>query len=119
MSRDSLRRIIRTFIQAFLGLLLPGLFGWLNELTKWAQDQGQRPFPDAGSLAYLGVAAIGAGAIAVVTLIMTGIEDATGKGFLRTVPARVRGAAGYVTQRTLALPWIVAGAVLLVLALLL
>lgn len=85
-SRDALRRIARTFIQAFLGLLLPGLLGWLHALTDWANDGGQAPFPDASSLAYLGVAAVGAGFVAVVTALMTGIEDTTGRGFLRTVP---------------------------------
>lgn len=118
MSRDSLRRVLRTFLQAFLGLLLPGLLGWLHELTEWAADQGQRPFPDAGSVAYLGVAAIGAGAVAVVTLVMTGIEDATGKGFLRAVPPNPRGDRGAVDTRTIAvLALVVAVVVLLVLLL--
>lgn len=85
-SNDAVRRVIRTFLQAFLGLLLPGLLGWLNALTDWANDGGQAPFPDARSLAYVGIAAISAGFIAVVTAIMTGVEDLTGKGFLRNVP---------------------------------
>ena len=86
MTRDSLRRAARTFIQAFLGLLIPGLLGWLHGLTEWARSEGQAPLPDAGSLAYLGVAAIGGAAVAVVALIQNGLEDASGRGLLRTPP---------------------------------
>ena len=86
MSRDALRRAARTFMQTALALLLPGLLGWLNGLTEWARAEGQAPFPDARSLAYLGVVAIVAGVVAVVTLIWNGIEDATGHGVLRQVP---------------------------------
>ena len=37
--------------------------GWLNGLTEWANSNGQAPFPDARSLAFVGVA--------VATLIVT------------------------------------------------
>jgi uncharacterized membrane protein YdfJ with MMPL/SSD domain len=120
-SSDAVRRVVRTFLQAFLGLLLPGLLGWLNALTDWANDGGQAPFPDARSLAYVGIAAVAAGFIAVVTAVMTGIEDLTGKGFLRNVPPappspprNERGSA-YVTWSGLALAVLVV--VLLVLLL--
>lgn len=118
---ESMKRIARTFLQAFLGLLLPGVLGWLNALTTWANDGGQAPFPDAASLAYVGIAAISAGFIAVVTAIMTGVEDFTGKGFLRNVPPappapprNERGSA-YVTWTGLAV--LVIAVVLLVLIL--
>ena len=61
MSRDSVRRAVRTFLITTLALFVPGLLGWLNELTQWAGSEGQRPFPDGTSLAYLGVSAIVAG----------------------------------------------------------
>jgi uncharacterized membrane protein YidH (DUF202 family) len=86
MSRDAVRRVARTFLFAFVGLLLPGLLGWLNALTEWAGAEGQRPFPDATSLAYLAVSAIVAGVIAVVNLLVVGVEDLTGHGLLRDVP---------------------------------
>ena len=85
---DGFRRVVRTYLFAFLGTALPGLLGWLNDLTKWAADQGQTPLPDARSLAYLGVAAISAGFIALINGLWVAGEDATGKGFLRQVPAR-------------------------------
>lgn len=85
MSREAVRRTIRTFLQAFLALMVPGFLGWLNALTEWARDEGQRPFPDGTSLAYLGVSAVTAGVIAVVTLGWNATEDAAGKGFLREV----------------------------------
>lgn len=83
MTRDSVRRAIRTFLQSFLALLIPGLLGWLNALTEWARAEGQTPFPDARSLAYLGVVAIVAGVIAVVNLLWNFVEDKAGAGLLR------------------------------------
>lgn len=96
MTRESVRRTIRTFLQAFLGLMVPGFLGWLNALTEWARDEGQRPFPDGTSLAYLGVSAIVAGVIAVVNLLWNAVEDASGKGFLRSVVPVPRNEAGAV-----------------------
>lgn len=83
MTRDSLRRAIRTFLITTLALFVPGLLGWLNALTEWAASEGQRPFPDGTSLAYLGVSAIVAGVVAVVNLLWNAVEDASGRGVLR------------------------------------
>lgn len=88
MTRDSLRRAIRTFIITTLGLFIPGLLGWLNDLTSWARGEGSTPFPDAHGLAYLAVSAIVAGVIALVNLLWNFVEDAAGKGLLRTVDAK-------------------------------
>lgn len=88
MTRDSLRRALRTFVITTVALFIPGLLGWLNELTAWARGEGSTPFPDAHGLAYLAVSAIVAGVIALVNLGWNAIEDATGKGFLRNPPAR-------------------------------
>ena len=85
---DGARRVVRTFLFAFLGVCLPGLLGWLNALTEWARSEGQAPFPDARSLAFLGVAAIVAGSIAVVNALVVWLEDATGHGILRKPPPR-------------------------------
>jgi hypothetical protein len=84
-SSNSLKRVARTFVIAFLGIFLPGALGFLHGLTEWASSQGQTPFPDMHSLAYVAVAAIVAGCIALVNLIVVWFEDATGKGLLRNV----------------------------------
>lgn len=94
MNNDSLRRVARTFLMAFLGISLPGALGWLNDLTAWATSQGQQPFPDARNLGFLAVAGISAGFIALLNLVWVFIEDQTGKGFLRDVPPVYRGERG-------------------------
>ena len=86
MTRDSLRRALRTFIITTVALFIPGLLGWLNAVTEWARGEGSTPFPDAHGLAYLGVSAIVAGVVAVVNLLWNAVEDATGKGLLRNPP---------------------------------
>lgn len=88
MTRDSLKRAIRTFVITTLALWIPGLLGWLNNLTAWARDEGSTPFPDGRGLAFLGVSAITAGVVAVVNLIWNGAEDGLGKGLLRNVPPK-------------------------------
>lgn len=87
---DGFRRVLRTFLFAFGGIALPGLLGWLNALTEWANAQGQAPFPDARSLAFLGVAAVAAGFIAVLNALWVLVEDYTGRGVLREVARRPR-----------------------------
>lgn len=88
MSRESVRRALRTYVIAFLALFIPGLLGWLNALTEWARTEGQAPFPDYHSLAYLGVVAIVAGVIGVVNLVWNWVEDRAGAGMLRNVDGR-------------------------------
>lgn len=79
----SVKRALRTFVITTLALFIPGLLGWLNDLTAWARDQGSTPFPDAHGLLFLGVSAVVAGVIALINLIWNLIEDKWGKGFLR------------------------------------
>lgn len=83
INRDSVRRAARTFIPAFLVLFVPGLLGWLNDVTAWARSEGSTPFPDAHGLAYLAVSATVAGLIALVNFLMNLGEDALGVGILR------------------------------------
>ena len=87
MSRDSLRRALRTFIITTIALWLPGLLGWLNALTEWARAEGATPFPDAHGLLYLAVSAIVAGVVAAVNLLWNAVEDKLGAGMLRNPPA--------------------------------
>lgn len=82
-AHPGVRRTIRTFLYAFLGLLIPGALGFLNGLTEWANSQGQVPFPDATSLAFVGVAAISAGSIAVINGLGIALENFFGKALLR------------------------------------
>lgn len=83
MSTDSLKRALRVFLKSALALFVPGLLGWLNDLTSWAKGEGATPFPDAHGLAYLGVTAITAGVIALVSLLWDAVENATGVTVLR------------------------------------
>lgn len=85
------RRGVRTFFQAFLALLVPGLLGFLNDLTQWANTQGQSPFPDAENFSFVVINALLAGVIAVVTALWTKVEDVSGHSLLRTLPASKPG----------------------------
>ena len=87
MTRDSVRRALRTFIITTLALFIPGLLGWLNELTAWANSAGERPFPDGHGLAFLGVSACVAGVVAVINLLWNAVEDKAGSGMWRNPPA--------------------------------
>lgn len=87
LSRDSVHRAIRTFVISFLALFVPGLLGWLNELTEWAASNGQKPFPDGTNLSFLFVSALVSAVITLLNLVWNLVEDASGKGFLRAVPS--------------------------------
>ena len=115
LAGDAARRVIRTFLIAFVGLAVPGFLGWLNDLTSWANSHGQRPFPDAHSLVYLAVSAIGAGVIAVLNAIVVMIENGSGKALLRDVPApaKPKDQAGQVDVPLLLLILTLIGVVLL------
>lgn len=85
MNKDSIKRVVRTYLFAFLGTAIPGALGWLHDLTAWANSAGQNPFPEWTSLAFLGVSAISAGFIAALNFAWNFVEDQTGKGLLRKV----------------------------------
>lgn len=85
MTRDAVRRALRTFIITTLALFVPGVLGFLNEITKWARSEGEVPFPDAHGLWFLLVSALVAGVVAVINLVWNVIEDASGHGMLRKV----------------------------------
>lgn len=115
MTRDSIRRAIRTALVAALVLWLPGLLGWLNAVTSWARSEGATPFPDAHGLAYAAVAAIVGAVIGLVQWLINVIEDGIGKGFLRTVPPRPkRGQVGAVTLPTWLLVAVIVIAVIVI-----
>lgn len=80
------KRLARIYVIAFAGVALPGSLGWLHQLTEWSSSEGQRPFPDAHSLAFLGVSAVVAGGVAVLNGLVLALEDYTGKAIGRDVP---------------------------------
>jgi hypothetical protein len=115
MTQDSLFRAIRTFVITTLGLFVPGLLGWLHELTNWAKAEGEVPFPDGKGLAFLGVSACVAGVVAVVNLIWNVIEEGTGKAMWRAVPAKPpRRQAGQGLNNTLWTVFLVLGIIALI-----
>lgn len=98
LSKESVNRAVRTFVFAFAGIALPGFLGFLNDVTAWANDGGQRAFPDAKNLSFLGVSALCAGLVAALNLAVNAIEDSTGKAFLRPVqPKPPKNQAGDAT----------------------
>jgi hypothetical protein len=90
MQRDSIKRAVRTFIITTLALFVPGLLGFLHQITEWAVGQGERPFPDAHGLWFLAVSALVAGVVAVINFVWNLVEDGIGKGLLRPIPASPR-----------------------------
>jgi hypothetical protein len=118
MSKDTIKRVVRTYFVTVLGLWIPGLLGWINAVTEWARGEGSTPFPDAHGLAYLGVAAITAAFPAAINLLLNSIEDGAGKGLLRSVPPSSRAdQGGYMTRQSMVL--FVAGALVLAVVLIL
>lgn len=85
---DSVKRILRTFVVSFVGIALPGVLGFMHDVTAWANSNGQAAFPDAHNLTYLGVSALSAGMIAALNALLIVGENATGKGLLRDVPPK-------------------------------
>lgn len=59
------KRAMRVYLVAFGAIFVPGVIGWLNLVTQWSRSQGQAPFPNAHSLAFIGVTAIVAGCVAL------------------------------------------------------
>jgi hypothetical protein len=78
-----------------VGLFLPGMLGWINEVTQWASQKGAPPFPDPSNLGYLFVAALTAAFPAAVAGIVRYIENSTGQTLLpRTAAAPVHTPKG-------------------------
>lgn len=80
--KDALRSFLRVWIVGTVTLFLPGLFGWINEVTSWARAEGSTPFPDAHGLVFLFVAAITAAFPAAGAAILRLVENSTGTRLL-------------------------------------
>lgn len=55
---DALKSAVRVWAFTTIGLTIPGLLGWIAEVTSWAEQKGAPAFPDPSNLAYLFVAAL-------------------------------------------------------------
>lgn len=107
-----------------VGLFVPGMLGWIAEVSSWAEQKGAPAFPDPSNLGYLFVAALTAAFPAAVAGLVRYIENLTGKQMLpRTAASPVytpqhRGQAGAANTRTIALVALVVAVVVLLVILL-
>jgi hypothetical protein len=90
--KDAAKATLRVWIFTTVGLWVPGLLGWINEVTRWADQRGAPPFPDPSNLAFLFVAALTAAFPAAVAGLVRLFEDAAGTSILpRPASAPVGG----------------------------
>jgi hypothetical protein len=75
---DALKATLRVWVFTTIGLWIPGLLGWINEVTNWANQKGAPPFPDPSNLAFLFVAALTAAFPAAVAGIVRLAENYSG-----------------------------------------
>lgn len=80
--KDALVSFLRVWVLGTLALWIPGLLGWINDVTAWARHQGATPFPDAHGLAFLFVAAITSAFVAAMAGAVRFLENVTGKTVL-------------------------------------
>lgn len=76
--KDAAKSALRVWIFTTIGLWIPGLLGWINEVTQWANQKGAPPFPDPSNVAFLFVAALTAAFPAAIAGIVRVIENKSG-----------------------------------------
>lgn len=76
--KDAAKSAFRVWIFTTLGLWIPGLLGWVHEVSSWASQKGAPPFPDPSNLGFLFVAALTAAFPAAVAGIIRIVENASG-----------------------------------------
>lgn len=76
--KDAAKSALRVWVFTTLGLWIPGLLGWINEVTKWADQKGAPAFPDPSNLGYLFVAALTAAFPAAVAGLVRYVENLSG-----------------------------------------
>lgn len=81
--KDALKSAFRVWVIGTMMLWIPGLLGWVNEVTKWADQKGAQPFPDPSNIAFLFVAALTAAFPAVGMGILRYFENLSGHSVLR------------------------------------
>lgn len=88
--KDALKSAALVWVFTTVGLWIPGLLGWINEVSSWAAQKGAPPFPDPSNLGFLFVAALTAAFPAAVAGLVRFIENASGQQLLpRTAAAPV------------------------------
>ena len=88
--KDAAKSALLVWLFTTVGLFVPGMLGWIQEVTQWANQKGAPAFPDPSNLAYLFVAALTAAFPAAVAGIVRYIENASGTRLLpRTASAPV------------------------------
>lgn len=80
---DASKAAFRVWIFTTLGLWIPGLLGWVHDVSSWAQQNGAPPFPDPSNLMFLFVAALTAAFPAAVTGLWRIAENYSGHTMLR------------------------------------
>jgi hypothetical protein len=80
--KDASKSMLRVWVFTTVGLWIPGLLGWINEVTKWADQKGAPPFPDPSNLGFLFVAALTAAFPAAVAGIVRYVENYSGRSAL-------------------------------------
>lgn len=80
---DALKGAFRVWLFTTLGLWIPGLLGWVHEVSEWAAQKGAPPFPDPTNLGFLFVAALTAAFPGAVAGIWRFVENVSGHGLAR------------------------------------
>lgn len=89
--KDALKSAALVWFFTTIGLWIPGLLGWVNEVSSWAAQKGAPPFPDPSNLGFLFVAALTAAFPAAVAGLVRYIENVSGQTLLpRTAAAPVK-----------------------------
>lgn len=90
--RDAAKSAALVWLFTTVGLWIPGLLGWVNEVSSWAAQKGAPPFPDPSNLGFLFVAALTAAFPAAVAGLVRYFENASGMTLLpRTAEQPTKG----------------------------
>jgi len=76
---NSLKAALWTALFSFFGLFGTTLVGFFQQVSEWASNSGQDPFPDVSVLGYAFVSAIGS---AVIGLVNFAIRYGQSKGLI-------------------------------------
>jgi len=71
---------VRTGVVVFVGVLIPGVVGWLNNVAAWLNTDGGSPFPDPSILRTVLFAAGTAAGIALLNALGIIFQNQLGIG---------------------------------------
>lgn len=80
--KDAAKSALRVWVFTTLGLWIPGLLGWVHDVSAWADQKGAPAFPDPSNLAFLFVAALTAAFPAAVAGVVRYLENIAGHSVL-------------------------------------